>query len=247
MDRQNTTGLRRGLRRLRRQLGLEDPLSDDGRVTDRRTGGWTGAARLPSTAFTVGFSAVALTVGLAASGVMAPGEGDTRELRSQLAEVRDQVHHLRGQLAIQELEVERLTEIQGFSTEYDIPADLAGRIYDTALAEGLRPEVAFRLVRIESSFRKRAVSAKGAVGYTQIKPSTARWMEPGLTEADLFDTGTNLRLGFRYLRMLLDRYEDDLRLALLAYNQGPGRVGKLLAMGRDPANGYARSVMSGGE
>ena len=110
---------------------------------------------------------------------------------------------------------------------------------------GLDPEIAFRMVEIESSFRRHAVSSAGAVGYTQIKPSTARWLNPNITREKLFDTRTNLRLGFRYLSELLNRYDGDVRLALLAYNRGPTRVGSDLAMGRDPGNGYARSIMAG--
>jgi soluble lytic murein transglycosylase-like protein len=66
-----------------------------------------------------------------------------------------------------------------------------------------------------------------------------------LTVQQLYDRDTNLRLGFRYLRDLLDRYGANLRLALLAYNRGPGRVEELLGAGKDPQNGYATRVMKG--
>lgn len=244
MDRQLSRRLRTKLRRL---LTLEEPLSPERRRAEGPAEGPRTGEGERTPAVTLGFSAIALTVGLLASGAVAAGDHEKARLEDRVTQAKDEVRRLRGELALQELEVQRLRAIQERSAEYGIPADLATRIHDTALAEGLSPDLAFRLVHVESSFRKRAVSHKGAVGYTQIKPSTARWMEPGVSERDLFDTDTNLRLGFRYLRMLLDRYEGDLRLALLAYNQGPGRVGKLLAMGQDPANGYARSVMGGVE
>jgi soluble lytic murein transglycosylase-like protein len=80
-------------------------------------------------------------------------------------------------------------------------------------------------------------------------PSTARLYEPGLTTPQLYDRTTNLHLGFRYLRDLLERYdghpEGRLRLALLAYNRGPARVEQLLDAGRDPQNGYSTTVMKG--
>jgi len=107
------------------------------------------------------------------------------------------------------------------------------------------PKVAFGLVRTESSFRRTVVSHAGAIGYAQVLPSTARWIEPGTTRNDLFDTRTNLRVGFKYLRYLLDKYNGDIRLALTAYNRGPGTVDRVLARGGNPDNGYAAKVLRG--
>jgi soluble lytic murein transglycosylase-like protein len=106
-------------------------------------------------------------------------------------------------------------------------------------------EVAFGLVRVESSFRRTAVSWAGAVGYTQLLPSTAAYMVPGVGRSDLFETRTNLEIGFMYLRYLKDKYDGDLHLALTAYNRGPGTVDRLLRQGRNPDNGYAGKVMRG--
>jgi soluble lytic murein transglycosylase-like protein len=78
-----------------------------------------------------------------------------------------------------------------------------------------------------------------------VLPSTARLYEPGLTTQQLYDRDTNLRIGFRYLRDLLDRYPANMSLALLAYNRGPAKVEQLLGAGRDPANGYEAEVMKG--
>ena len=61
----------------------------------------------------------------------------------------------------------------------------------------------------------------------------------------LFDRALNLDLGFRYLRSLIDKYDGNVRLALLAYNRGPGTVDRILARGGDPDNGYADRVLSG--
>jgi soluble lytic murein transglycosylase-like protein len=98
-------------------------------------------------------------------------------------------------------------------------------------------------VRVESEFRSRAVSSMGAVGLTQVMPSTAQILQPGIERAQLFDRDTNLRLGFRYLNEMLRQYKGDLRLALLAYNRGPGRVDEILRGGGDPSNGYASKVL----
>ena len=150
-----------------------------------------------------------------------------------------------GELALVRLEMNRLQEIMEFSRRYRIPSDLATAINDIALAEGIAPELAFRLVQMESGFNRRAVSPVGAVGYAQLMPATAFEMNPSLEYRDLFDRDTNLRLGFRYLRWLLDRYDGDLRTALLAYNRGLGTVDSIRRDGGDPGNGYARSIMEG--
>jgi soluble lytic murein transglycosylase-like protein len=154
-----------------------------------------------------------------------------------------EAQRLAGELALERLTSYRLQAVHDYSTKHRIPAGLAASIYDVSLAEGLDPELAFRLVEAESAFRRLAVSSAGAVGYTQIKPSTAYWLDPPITPDQLFETETNLRLGFRYLGMLLEEHGQDTRLALLAYNRGPGRVGELIAMGRDPANGYASRIL----
>jgi soluble lytic murein transglycosylase-like protein len=150
---------------------------------------------------------------------------------------------LTGTLQLQTVETDRLSAIVDYSTAYRIPADLASSVFDIAVAQDLPPELAFKLIETESSFRRHAVSEAGAIGYTQIKPSTARWIDPAVRDADLFNRETNLRLGFTYLRMLLAEYDQDMRLALLAYNRGPGRVQSLLATGADPSNGYAETIM----
>lgn len=143
------------------------------------------------------------------------------------------------------LEQERVRLSAQFAETFKIPFDLAHEIHFAALEERIDPTLAFGLVRAESSFRTRAVSPVGALGLTQLMPSTARWLRPGTSRTELLEPGTNLRVGFRYLRQLLDTYGGDERLALTAYNRGPGTVNKLLRNDRDPDNGYADLVLTG--
>lgn len=129
--------------------------------------------------------------------------------------------------------------------EYTIPRDLAEDIYEIALAEDIDPDVAFGLVRTESAFKNSATSHVGAIGLTQLMPATARWIQKGVTVRDLRDQKTNLRIGFKYLNDLMQKYDGDTELALLAYNRGPGTVDRVLKRGGNPDNGYPDMVLRG--
>ena len=86
---------------------------------------------------------------------------------------------------------------------------------DYALDPKLIEAVAWR----ESRFRHEARSSKGAVGVMQLMPSTARDLG-----VDPQDMAQNVRGGALYLRQMLNRFGGDVRLALAAYNAGPGAV-----------------------
>lgn len=84
----------------------------------------------------------------------------------------------------------------------------------------LDTELVLRVIEAESGGNPRAVSPKGAMGLMQLMPETAR----ALGVSDPFDPVQNIEGGVRYLSHLLQRFGGDLRLALAAYNAGPGRV-----------------------
>lgn len=128
---------------------------------------------------------------------------------------------------------------------YDVPAELAETIAAAAQRHGIGREVAFGLVRTESGFRNHATSRVGAVGLAQLMPRTAAWIKPGTTVRQLRDPAHNVEVGFTYLRTLIDRYDGDVSMALLAYNRGPGTVDRIVKRGGNPDNGYADAVMKG--
>ena len=151
----------------------------------------------------------------------------------------------RGELALVRAELERAQKVISYSSRYNIGASLAGNIVDVASAEGIDPELAFRLVKLESEFNVHATSPVGAVGLTQVMPSTAKYYVKDVTREKLYDPQTNLRVGFRYLRGLVDEYDGNVKLALLVYNRGPVAVAKSRAQGDNPSNGYDRILTKG--
>ncbi|MGH7802888.1 MAG: lytic transglycosylase domain-containing protein [Candidatus Binatia bacterium] len=78
------------------------------------------------------------------------------------------------------------------------------------------PALVRAIIRAESSWNRRATSPKGARGLMQLMPATAR--DYGVV--DLHSAEENIRGGVEHLRFLLDRYRDDVKLALAAYNAG---------------------------
>ena len=105
-------------------------------------------------------------------------------------------------------------------------ADVTDRIESSIATAAKRynlPTVLVRaVVKAESGFRVRAVSPAGAQGLMQLMPATAR--ELGVT--DPFDIDQNIDGGAKYLRAMLDRFGGDVKLALSAYNAGPGTVAR---------------------
>jgi hypothetical protein len=96
------------------------------------------------------------------------------------------------------------------------------------------------VIRAESNFDPRAISPKGARGLMQLMPATAA----RLGVRDVFDPRENVEGGVRYLRDLIIQYAGDVRLAVAAYNAGPGPVTRLRAVPPYPeTQSYVARVM----
>jgi soluble lytic murein transglycosylase-like protein len=93
-------------------------------------------------------------------------------------------------------------------------------IAQVASSVGLERALLHAVVATESNYNARAVSRKGAAGLMQLMPQTA----VRYAVKDSFDPLQNLQGGALYLRDLIAMFRGDIRLALAAYNAGPGAV-----------------------
>lgn len=106
----------------------------------------------------------------------------------------------------------------------------------------IRPSIIKAVITAESNWDPNAVSKKGAIGLMQLMPATARDMKI----SDPYDPEDNIEAGTRYLRYLLNRFDGSLKLALAAYNAGPGRVERSGGIPRiSETREYVRRVITG--
>jgi soluble lytic murein transglycosylase-like protein len=100
------------------------------------------------------------------------------------------------------------------ATQYDAIIEHA------AVSSAVEPNLLRAVIVVESGFNSRAVSKRGAVGLMQLMPATAS--RYGVSNP--FDARQNIHGGARYLKFLIDRFGQDVRLALAAYNAGEEAV-----------------------
>ena len=139
----------------------------------------------------------------------------------------------------------------GASPEPSVPGGATepylSEIREAAVRHGVPERVVSAVIRVESCFNPRAISPKGARGLMQLMPGTASIL--GVRNS--FDPRENIEGGVRHLRGLMDRFSNNLSLALAAYNAGEQAV--TLHRGIPPfpeTQGYVSRILSllgGGE
>jgi peptidoglycan lytic transglycosylase len=127
------------------------------------------------------------------------------------------------------------------------PLPFGSEIASAAKATRITDAVLYGLIRQESLFREDSISPAGAVGLTQLLPSTAAWTarhwEDGpLDTSSLLLPETNIKLGAATLRMLRDRYDGQLVVALAAYNAGAGAADRWLPREPEPTDIWIENI-----
>jgi soluble lytic murein transglycosylase-like protein len=102
------------------------------------------------------------------------------------------------------------------------PEQIDALVEQNAATWQVDPALLKAVIANESGFNANAISNVGAQGLMQLMPETAA----SLGVRNAYDPAQNVAGGARYLRGLLDRFNGDQRLAVAAYNAGPGAVAK---------------------
>jgi len=128
---------------------------------------------------------------------------------------------------------------------------LARWIVFESVRAGYDPLLVTAIIKAESTFNDRAVSARGAYGLMQIMPATGKYIASWNGESwngslSLKDPQHNIRLGIAYLKHLEQSFNGDRELALIAYNWGPANLSSALKNGNkipsSPAR-YAKKIL----
>ena len=96
-------------------------------------------------------------------------------------------------------------------------------IVNTALKYDLEPSFIKAVIHVESAFDRYALSHAGAMGLMQLMPATASSYQ---LERDHFNPNRNIEAGVQHIKDLMERYSNDKKLSLAAYNAGAGAVSK---------------------
>ena len=107
--------------------------------------------------------------------------------------------------------------LDGFSTG---DRNVDALIVESGRRNGVDPVLIYAIMHRESSFKKRALSYKGASGLMQLMPATAR----RFGVSNIWDPRENIEAGARYMRILLNMFDGSVPLALAGYNAGEGAV-----------------------
>lgn len=117
------------------------------------------------------------------------------------------------------------------------PLKYSEYVYKYAKLNDLDPLLVFSIIKAESRFDKNATSQKNAKGLMQITDNTGKWAAQKLgmknfTVQKLYEPETNIMIGCWYFGKLIKDFDNDIELAILAYNGGSGNVNRWIKDGK---------------
>ena len=175
--------------------------------------------------------------------------------KSQFTEIYMQLQELTGMISNEvkrEYYITKMVSVIAKSNdelESKVIYNISKAIYEESVKYNFNPLLVAALVNVESNFRPEAVSNAHAYGLCQVR----RFIAPELAinigiewdgaEKTLFDPIKNIKLGVYYLS-ILNRNFDDLKTAIIAYNQGPYYVQGELSNSRELNKTYLNKVLN---
>ncbi|MDI3310022.1 MAG: lytic transglycosylase domain-containing protein [Thermoanaerobacterium sp.] len=122
------------------------------------------------------------------------------------------------------------------------PKKYSQQVYFYSNQYGVDPNLIFAMIKAESNFNPDSVSSKGAIGLMQVIPETGTWVAnyigiKNFSVNMLFNPDYNINIGTWYLKYLLNQFNNDVTLAVAAYNGGSGNVSNWLKDKRYSENG----------
>ncbi|HMD34202.1 MAG TPA: lytic transglycosylase domain-containing protein [Vicinamibacterales bacterium] len=123
-----------------------------------------------------------------------------------------------------------------------VPTVPYGEIIDkVSAAQGVDAKLVRAVIQVESAYQQRAKSRKGAMGLMQLMPETARQY----ALVDPYEPESNIEAGIKHLKSLLQRFAQNVPLALAAYNAGEATVRRFGGMPPYPeTRAYVTSILN---
>ncbi len=174
--------------------------------------------------------------------------------REQFTEIYMQLQELTGMISNEAKREFYITKIVGIISQSNKTLEskdiyeIAKTIYEESIKHNFNPLLVTAIIKIESNFDPKAISDSYAYGLCQVR----RFIAPELAdkigiewdgaEKTLFDPVKNIKIGVYYLSML-NRDFNDIKTAIIAYNQGPYSVQENLAKNNELNQSYANKVL----
>jgi soluble lytic murein transglycosylase len=106
--------------------------------------------------------------------------------------------------------------------------DYTQEIKELCKTYGVEEDLILSIIKVESNFREKIVSHKGAVGLMQVMPSTAEWIlekeGKDFAKFDLYNARDNIEVGMIYYSYLSKKFRGNITQIMIAYNAGASRV-----------------------